>query len=302
MRRFILGLAALTLWEMSGTARADLFTFSTGNPDGKIGMASRPGPGPGGGPNQETEAADDFITTASKTIINHATFTGLVPAGVNLGTDIAQLRVEIYRVFPKDSDVGRTSGAPFFSTALVPTRVNSPSDVEFDDRDSATGKLTFTASALTSSFTAANSVDLGIHPKPNQFTGGDGPVTGQEVLFDVTFTTPFQLPADHYFFVPQVLLVNPDDHFLWLSAPKPIVAPGTPFAPDLQTWIRNADLDPDWLRVGTDITNQGPFNGAFSLSGQAVPEPSTFALLGLGTLGLLGYQWRRRRPVRSHWS
>ena len=120
-------------------------------------------------------------------------------------------------------------------------------------------------------------------------------MTGQEVLFDVTFTTPFQLPADHYFFVPQVLLVNPDDHFLWLSAPKPIVAPGTPFAPDLQTWIRNADLDPDWLRVGTDITHQGPFNGAFSLSGQAVPEPATFTLLGLGALGLIGYRWRRRR-------
>jgi hypothetical protein len=294
MRQFILGVAALTLWAMSGTARADLFTFSTGAPDGLIGMASRPGPGPGSGPNQETEAADDFITTASSTIINHATFIGLAPAGVNLN-DIAQLRVEIYRVFPKDSDVGRTSGAPTFSTPQVPTRVNSPSDVEFDDRDSAASNLTFTANLLNSSFTVANSVDLGIHPKPTQFTGGDGAVTGQEILFDVTFTTPFQLPADHYFFVPQVLLANANDHFLWLSAPKPIIAPGTPFNPDLQTWIRNADLDPDWLRVGTDITHQGPFNGAFSLSGQAVPEPATFTLLGLGALGLIGYRWRRRR-------
>jgi hypothetical protein len=157
-----------------------------------------------------------------------------------------------------------------------------------------TPNLTFTASSLSTSFTTANSVDLGIHPKPNQFTGGDGPVTGQEVLFDVTFTTPFELPPDHYFFVPQVLLANPDDHFLWLSAPKPIQAPGTPFAPDLQTWIRNADLDPDWLRVGTDITHQGPFNAAFTLSGQIVPEPATLGLMVTGIVSLLGFGWRRR--------
>jgi hypothetical protein len=255
-------------------------------------MASRPGPGPGGGPNQETEAADDFIANSSL-VINHATFIGLVPSGVNLSTDIAQLRVEIYRTFPKDSDIGRTSGAPIFSTNQVPTRVNSPSDVEFLDRDSLTSNLKFKATILNSSFTASNSVDLGIHPKPNQFTGGDGAVTGQEVLFDITFTTPIELPADHYFFVPQVLLSNPDDHFLWLSAPKPIVAPGTPFAPDLQTWIRNADLDPDWLRVGTDITHQGPFNGAFTLNGQIVPEPASLGLLVTGAVSLLGFGWRR---------
>jgi hypothetical protein len=66
-----------------------------------------------------------------------------------------------------------------------------------------------------------------------------------------------------------VLLDSGD--FLWLSAPKPIVAPGTPFAPgaaDLQSWIRNDALAPDWLRIGTDITGQGPFNAAFSLSGE----------------------------------
>src|SRR4029077_3569095 len=59
-----------------------------------------------------------------------------------------------------------------------------------------------------------------------------------------------------------------DGNFLWLSAPKPIVAPGTPFAADLQSWIRNANLAPDWLRIGTDITGQGPFNASFSLMGE----------------------------------
>ncbi|HEV8495044.1 MAG TPA: thrombospondin type 3 repeat-containing protein, partial [Candidatus Angelobacter sp.] len=56
--------------------------------------------------------------------------------------------------------------------------------------------------------------------------------------------------------------------FLWLSAPRPIVAPGIPFLGDLQTWIRNDALAPDWLRIGTDITGQGPFNAAFSLTGE----------------------------------
>jgi hypothetical protein len=174
--------------------------------------------------------------------------------------------------------VGRTSGPPTFSTSQVPTRVNSPSDVELDGRDSAAGNLTFTETLLAPSFTANNSVDSGgIHPTPNQTTGGDGPVTGQEVLFTVTFTTPFLLPADHYFFVPQVLLSDPDAHFLWLSAPRPIVAPGTPFNPDLQEWIRDANLDPDWLRVGTDIVGgTSTFNAAFSLTGSSVTV-ATFA-------------------------
>ena len=48
----------------------------------------------------------------------------------------------------------------------------------------------------------------------------------------------------------------PSGDFYWLSAPRPIVPPGTPFPAgftDLQEWIRNEDLAPDWLRVGTDI-------------------------------------------------
>ena len=101
----------------------------------------------------------------------------------------------------------------------------------------------------------------------------------------MTFTNPFELPADHYFFVPQVLLANPNNHFLWLSAPRPIVPPGTPFpagVTDLQAWIRNANLNPDWLRIGTDIigiippaTTAPTFNMTFSLAGDTVPDAGT---------------------------
>jgi hypothetical protein len=72
------------------------------------------------------------------------------------------------------------------------------------------------------------------------------------------------------------------------------VPPGTPFPPgftDLQSWTRDEFLDPDWLRVGTDITHQGPFNATFSLTG-LVPEPGTLLLMGVG-MGALW--WRRKR-------
>jgi len=129
----------------------------------------------------------------------------------------------------------------------VPTRTNSPSDVVFDSRSSGSG-LTFTATTLNSSFTAANSVLNGIHPKPNQTTFGEGPVTGQEVQFAVQFTNPLNLPADHYFFVPQIQLSNGD--FFWLSAAWPNGI--DPFSPDLQAWVRNGDLDRigcEWART-----------------------------------------------------
>jgi hypothetical protein len=240
--------------------------FSTGNPDGLIGTASRPS----SGGKTEIESADDFVL-GSQTSILSGTFTGLLVGSVAPPT-VDQVLVEIYRVFPKDSDTGRS--------IHVPTRVNSPSDVAFNSRDSSAGTLVFTTNVLNPTFTAANSVLNGINPFPNQKTLGEGPVTGQEVQFNFTFVTPMLLPGDHYFFIPQVD-VNGGE-FYWLSAPKPIVPPGTPFAPDLQSWIRNEGLAPDWLRVGTDIVGSGAFNAAFSLNGEEVPEPGTAVLLACG--------------------
>jgi hypothetical protein len=233
-------------------ASASSFSFTTGDPDGRMAAASRPE----SLHKIEIEAADDFILT-SETIIDRATFTGLLFHGGH--GEIRNVVVEIYRVFPNDSDTTRTPS--------VPTRTNSPSDDALTDRSSGDGTLRFTATVVNPYFEAANSVIDGIHPSPDQVTGGEGPVAGQEVTFDVVFDPPLDLPADHYFFVPQVELQGQAGNFLWLSAPGPPL-----FTGDLQMWIRNADLDPDWLRVGSDIVGPTPasgpkFNGSFSLSG-----------------------------------
>lgn len=255
-------------------AAADSFTFSTGSPDGLMATLSRVA-SPG---KLETETADDFLTT-QPTSITSGTFTGLLPLGTPL-SEVTQVEIELYHVFPIDS-----TNPP---DGHVATRINSPSDNAFASRDSnVPGQLSFTTTLLNARFTAANSVLNGIHPIPNQFTGGEGPITGEEVQFDVTFTTPLIVGPDHIFFRPEVGLSNGD--FLWLSAPKPIVG-GTPFTPDLQSWIRTdgpGALAPDWERVGTDVTHQGPFNASFSLTGTTIPEPSTALLLTFGLATLL---------------
>jgi hypothetical protein len=263
------------------------FFFSTGNPDGKVATLSRTA-SPG---KLETETADEFVTTHA-TDIDSATFTGLIVGGAT-PADVTDVEIELYHVFPIDS-----TNPP---DGRVNTRMNSPSDNNFAAADSALSQLSFTTKVLSASFTAANSVVNGINAKPNQFTGGEGAVTGEEVEFDVTFTTPFVLGTDHVFFRPEVDLGSAGN-FLWLSAPKPIVAPGTPFADDLQTWIRTdgpGALAPDWERIGTDVTHEGPFNAAFSLTGTVVPEPSTWAMMLLGFAGLGFAGFRRARLTRS---
>ena len=269
MLRFSILFSVGLLFAYAVPTKADSVVASTGLPDGKIATASQPS----SSGKLEIETADDFLLTQDTTITG-GTFFGLLPAGFN-PSSIQGVTIEFYRVFPLDS-----TNPPDMN---VITRTNSPADTAFDSRSSGSSTLSFTPTLL-GSFTAANSVINGINPLPNQFTGGEGAVSGQEVQFDFSIN-PDTLSSGQYFFVPQVQLDS--GTFLWLSAPRPIVAPGQPFTPDLQTWIRNTNLDPDWSRVGTDITGQGPFNAAFSLNGTPTPEPCTLSLIGAGLLGLV---------------
>lgn len=271
-RKFFGLLVALTAISFSGIASAQdiKFTVSTGNTDFKLGALSRR---PSAG-KVETETADDFLLNQT-TVISGATITGLISPATPLA-NIANVEVEMYHVFPLDS------ANPNPLAGNVPSRANSPSDVEIDSatRDSGKGTLRFAVRLLNANSSVAKSVLNGINKKPNNTTHGEGPATGEEVEISITFTHPIVLPAGRYFFRPEVLVTGGGD-FLFLSAPKPIVAPGTAIAGDLQAWIRNSNLSPDWLRIGTDIINDTvpppTFNMTFSLTGNT--------LLGAGTPG-----------------
>src|SRR5438046_8532795 len=235
--RTSLAAAMITAGVLATPAWAGPFSFTTGNTDGLLGALSR-SESTG---KIETETADDFILTET-TVINAATITGLINAPL---ANISNVEVELYHVFPLDSDTLRQP--------RVLSRVNSPADVEIDaaTRDGSEGTLSFSASQLKASFSVLNTVVNGINVFPNSTTLGEGPASGEAVQITITFTKPILLPAGHYFFRPDVLLTGGD--VLYLSARRPLVSPGTPFMPDLQAWMRNSALAPDWLRLGTGL-------------------------------------------------
>ena len=239
------------------------FLFTTGDADGRLGALSQ---GERGG-RVETETADDFILTQT-TVITGATITGLVLD--DSVADVTNVEIEVYHRFPEDpADTVPPSGH-------VPSRTNSPSDHEIDSatRDSDDASLVFSYSLLNANFSASQTVLDGINPAPDNRTLGEGSVSGEEVRITITFAKPIVLPPGHYFFRPEVLVKSGD--FLYLSAPRPLVSP-TPIAQDLQAWIRNAHLAPDWLRIATDIIDavgatEPTFNMAFSLGGNTIPD------------------------------
>src|SRR6185437_5337009 len=117
IRRSLLGsILTFGIW-VATPIWAATFSFTAGTPDGKLGALSRRA-SPG---KIETETADDFILQQT-TVITRATITGSVPLGT-LPENVKEVEIEIYHVFPLDS--ANPSGN-------VPSRVNSPSDVEID--------------------------------------------------------------------------------------------------------------------------------------------------------------------------
>jgi hypothetical protein len=247
---------------LATSASAASFFFTTGNTDRLLGALARSE----SAGKIETETADDFIL-AVPTVISGATITGLV-----LNTDVADIanvEVELYHKFPLDST--------FPPSGRVLSRVNSPADVEIDSatRDGADGTLGFSYALQAAGVTVASTVINGINPNPSR-TGGEGPATGDQAQITITFTKPILLPAGQYFFRPDVQVTGGD--FLYMSAPR---SPGVPFVGDLQAWIRNSRLAPDWIRIGTDVIGATPpavaptFNMTFSLSGNTVPDIGT---------------------------
>ena len=71
------------------------------NPNGLMAVASRPD----AGGLFEIEAADDFIVNGGA-VITSGTFTGLLTSSVTVPT-VQNVIIEIYRVFPLDSDTVR---------------------------------------------------------------------------------------------------------------------------------------------------------------------------------------------------
>jgi hypothetical protein len=284
--------SSLVVWgvvSFLGSSAFGATIYNNLTPSNLMGIATRPGASGA----FEIEGADDFFLSG-QTLVTSATFAGLIVGGTGGTPTISDIVAEMYRIFPLDSNTVRLP--------QVPTRTNSPSDVALDSRDSAMGQLTFSTSMLAPTFTVLNSVQPGgIHPSPLQTTGGNGPLTGQEIQITVNFLTPFNLTDSHLFFVPQVSLTN-GAQFYWLSASRPITGASgtTPFpagVTDLQAWTRDQMLDPDWLRVGMDIvggTTPPAFNMAFSLDGTVVPEPTT-TLIVLGGLILIAIPRLRRR-------
>src|SRR6516162_2672841 len=102
-------------------------------------------------------------------------------------------------VFPKDS-----ADPP---SGNVPTRNNSPSDIAFAERDDAAGWGSHVyRQCRKREFYRRKERAERDQPQAEPVHWGEGPVSGQEILIDATPTKPFDLPADHYFIVPQVLL------------------------------------------------------------------------------------------------
>mmetsp|Transcript_31080 Transcript_31080/g.52333 ORF Transcript_31080/g.52333 Transcript_31080/m.52333 type:complete len:283 (-) Transcript_31080:561-1409(-) len=260
MARFAFAALKLVVLAVALEAVLANYRFSTGNPDGRFASNIQiDGP--------EWESADDFKLCYPTNLYSGSVYV-LLPNNVNPLTHIGQGAFEIYRIFPLDS-------APFDN--LVPSRTNSPSDVDLGpkSRDTSSGSLRVFARLVRTPYSVSKSVFRRMFKKPaNVTTGGDGPLSGTLYEFDFVFTTPISLPAGRFFAVFQ-LNYTPAAR-AWAAFPPVAVSAAGPVAEsgDLQSWGRKrgttaiTNIFNDWERFGTDVVGGGvKYNIAFSLTG-----------------------------------
>src|SRR5215510_12208519 len=104
--------SALGLIVLVAAPATGAVIYNNLTPNNLMAIAARPDT-PG---SFEIEAGDDFIL-GSRTSVNGASFVGLFVPGSSGTPSVSQVVVEVYRVFPHDSNTARTPN--------VPTRANS---------------------------------------------------------------------------------------------------------------------------------------------------------------------------------
>ena len=238
-KNFVLATIAAGL-ALATPAFAGDFFFTTGNADGLLGALSR-SDSPG---KVETETADDFVLTQT-TIISGATIVGLVNAAV---ANITNVEVEVYNRFRwtrSVSSVGATCSRA--STRRRTSKSMPPRAMEAWER-----------SVLPQRQLSANfhrTEHRGKRHQPESEPAGPAArvaTSGAEV-------------EDHHHVhqadpsARRSLFLSPGGVGGGWRFPVAVGAAGRSWRParrsrsDLQAWIRNARLAPDWVRIGTDV-------------------------------------------------
>ena len=121
-------------------------------------------------------------------------------------------------------------------------------------------------------------------PTVTQIIGGDNTLSGTGISLTTTQTLLARLQVEHITGTPlaavgdtfTVKLINNDN-----GTPGDFTDDSTQFKDDL---LNNLTIDP--------LSYSG--SGTITITSAAVPEPSTFAVLGFASIAFIGKRWRRR--------